>query len=102
MKIKFLPEDITNSYAIKALFTGTANEGQQIKAMKCIVEEICNTYGMTYDPQSERQSAFNEGMRHVGRVLVGIANISLGQVKKAEELIEKRKTFVKSKGRPNG
>ena len=100
--IKFLPDDIADSYAIKALFTGTANAGQQTRAMKCLIEEICNTYGMTYDPQSERQSAFNEGMRHVGRVLVGIANISLGQVKKAEELIEKRKTFVKSKGRPNG
>ena len=100
--IAFLPKEIADSYAIQALFKGIANEGQQLRAVKCIVEEICGTYAMTFDPENERQSNFNEGRRHVGRVLVGIANISLGTVKAAEERIEKRKVIIKTKGRPNG
>ena len=100
--ISFLPKDIADSYAIQALFKGAANEAQQLRAIKCLVEEICGTYGMTFDPESDRNTSFNEGKRHVGRVLVGIANISLGVVKAAEEKIEKRKVIIKTKGRPNG
>mgnify|MGYP001604612208 CR=1 FL=1 len=100
-----LPKDIADNYAIQALFRGQANEAQQLRAVKCLIEEICGTYGMTFDPESARQSDFNEGKRHVGRVLVGIANISLGVVKAAEEKIEKRqqaKLIVKTRRNPNG
>ena len=102
MTISFLPKDITDSYAIQAVMRGEANELQQKKAIKCLIEEICGTYSMTFDPNSDRETSFNEGRRHVGRVLVGIANISLGTVKKAEEIIEKRKVVVKTKGKPHG
>lgn len=102
MTISFLPKEIADSYAVQALMRGEANETQQKRAVKCIIEEICGTYSMTFDPQSERETSFNEGKRHVGRVLVGIANISLGTVKEAEEKIEKRKVIVKTKGKPHG
>jgi len=97
-----LPKDIADSYAIQAFMRGEANEAQQKRAAKCIVEEICGTYDMTFDPASNRQSDFNEGKRHVGRVLVGIANISLGVIQEAEKNIEKRKIRVNTKGKPHG
>ena len=97
-----LPKDIADSYAIQAFMRGEANEAQQKRAAKCLVEEICGTYAETYDPKSERDSCFNQGKRHVGRVLVGIANISLGVVQEAEKKIEKRKIRVNTKGKPHG
>ena len=101
----FLPKEIADSYAIQAVSRGTANDVQQKRAFKCLIEEICGTYAMTFDPESARKSDFNEGKRHVGRVLVGIANISLGSVKEAEQRIEKReqaKTIVRTRKNPNG
>jgi len=102
MTISFLPKDIADGYAIQALSRGIANEAQQKRAMKCIIEEVCGTYSMTFDPKSDRESCFNEGKRHVGRVLVGIANISLGTVQEAEKRIEKRKIVVNTKGKSHG
>ena len=99
-----LPKEITDSYAIQALFTGKATEGQQIAAMKCIVEELCNTYGPQFD-QDQRTEAFNLGKREIGRILVGIAKVNLGAIKKAEERISKRsapKPIVQTRGKPNG
>src|SRR3990167_10757117 len=97
-----LPKDIADSYAIQAFMRGEANEAKQKRASKCIVEEICGTYDMTFDPKDERQSCFNEGKRHVGRALVGIANISLGVVQEAEKRVEKRKIVVHTKGKSHG
>ena len=102
MTISFLPKDIADSYAIKALLQGEADGFQQKRAMKCLIEEICGTYSMSFDPEDERMSCFNEGRRHVGRVLVGIANISLGAVQEAEKKIEKRKIVVNTKGKKHG
>ena len=86
----FLPEDIADSYAVQALFRGQAEEHQQIRAMKWIVEELCGAYAMSYDPENSRNTDFNEGKRHVGRVLVGIATINLGAVKAADERLATR------------
>ena len=100
-----LPKDIADSYAIQALFSGTATEGQQLAAVKCIVEEICNTYGPQFDPESERSEAFNLGKREIGRILVGIAKINLGSIKKAEESIKRRsvpKPLVQTRGKQHG
>lgn len=102
MTISFLPKDTADSYAIRALIQGEASEAQQKRAVKCIIEEICGTYSMTFDPKSERETSFNEGKRHVGRVLVGIANVNLGTIQEVEKKIEKRKVIVNTKGKPHG
>lgn len=96
--IRVLPQDDSDSYAIQALARGEATEAQQLQAFKCIVEEICGTYEMTFDPESERKTAFNEGSRHVGRVLVGIVKMNLGKLKEAE----KRNLRLKQKGKNYG
>ena len=77
MNLTFLPEDKADAYAIQALAKGEATPDQQKRAFKCIVQEIARTYEMTFNPESERVSNFNEGSRHVGRAIVGIVNANL-------------------------
>ena len=52
--------------AIKSLGAGVANEGQQILALKWIVEKACGLYEMSFNEDSERLTAFAEGKRFVG------------------------------------
>ena len=97
-----LPKEIADGYAIQALSKGIADENQQRRAFKCIVEELCGTYGMTFSPESDRLTSFAEGKRHIGRLLIGIATINLGAVKAADERIEKRSVTKPTKGTPHG
>lgn len=86
MNLKYIPDDIVDGYAIQALATGTATEDQQKRAFNCIVRELCGTYDMTFDPESDRASAFNEGKRYVGRALVGILSTNLTVIKEVEKV----------------
>jgi hypothetical protein len=58
--------------AIKALATGTANAGQQKRALDWIITKACGTYDMSFRPgaDGERETAFAEGKRHVGLQIV--------------------------------
>lgn len=56
--------------ALKSLALGTADEDQQIRALKFIIDEICLTYDMSYRPDSERDTAFAEGKRYVGNAIL--------------------------------
>jgi len=86
MQLKLIPDDIVDGYAIQALATGTATEDQQKRAFNCIVRELCGTYDMTFDPESERVTAFNEGRRSIGRALVGILSTNLTIIKEVEKV----------------
>jgi hypothetical protein len=66
-----------DSYAIKALATGTANEGQQKRALDWIINTLCATYDLSYRPGSDRDTAFAEGKRHVGLQIVKQVNVNL-------------------------
>lgn len=59
-----------DTYAIKALASGVANEGQQKRALEWIINTLCATYDLSYRPGSDRDTAFAEGKRHVGLQLV--------------------------------
>lgn len=56
--------------AIKSLNAGTANAGQQQRALKWIIEVLCGTYDLSYRPESDRDTAFAEGKRFVGSQLI--------------------------------
>jgi hypothetical protein len=64
------PYDDADTYAIKALAAGVANEGQQKRALDWIINTLCGTYDLSYRPESDRDTAFAEGKRHVGLQLV--------------------------------
>ena len=56
--------------ALKALAAGNANQGQQQNALRWIIESLCDTYGMSYQPESERDTVFAEGKRFVGNQII--------------------------------
>ena len=72
-----MPNDVQDAYAIQAVARGEGGPVEQERAIKCIINELAGTYGMTFVPDSETATAFNEGARKVGRAIVGIINTNL-------------------------
>jgi hypothetical protein len=52
--------------AIKAMATGTANEGQQKLFMTWMMSRAANVLSVAFDPDNDRASAFESGRRYVG------------------------------------
>lgn len=52
-------------YAFRALFEGKANDGQQKRALEWLLFNACHV-GVLSFAATERESAFNEGERHIG------------------------------------
>lgn len=79
------PYVLADVMALKALQAGTATKEQQVRALKWIVETCSDCYNLSYDPDSERDSAFAEGKRHVGLQIVKILNMDNEKVQKLKE-----------------
>lgn len=62
--------------AIQALVAGTANDQQQKRVFRYIVETVCGAYDLSYRP-NERDTAFAEGKRYVGLTLVKLARLNV-------------------------
>lgn len=104
MNLKFLPDDKADAFAIQSFALGKATEDQMKRAFTCIVRELCGTYEMTFDPENDRVSNFNEGKRHVGRALVNLVNANVTLLYQAAERQPalKTPTQVHRKRKPNG
>jgi len=62
--------------ALRSLLSGTANEGQQKTAVNAIIQTICETNGLGWNPDSNRASDFAQGKRYVGlRILSVLAYV---------------------------
>lgn len=68
------PFDKADLAAMKAIRDGTATAEQQKRALAWIVQYAARTYDQSYDPGSERDTAFAEGCRHVGLQIVKLLN----------------------------
>ena len=75
-------QDIPGASAIQAVAEGKADEEQQKRAIKAIVEGLCQTYELSYSPDSERDSAFAEGKRFVGLQLAKLLRLNLNALKR--------------------
>lgn len=64
--------DGADTMAIKAVASGTANAGQQKRALDWIINAVCATYDLSFRPgeSGDRETAFAEGKRHVGLQIV--------------------------------
>ncbi len=74
--------------ALKALALGKASEGQQVRALKWILEQACQTYELSFRSDADggdRETAFAEGKRHVGMQIVKLINLSPALVAKLRE-----------------
>lgn len=67
-----MPElDKSQVIAIRALKDGLANERQQKIALAAIVNDICETHSLVYEPNSFDGTAFRAGRAYVGQIILG-------------------------------
>lgn len=77
--------------AIQALRRGDASKDQQVRAFSWIIETLCETYGTSYWPDSDRDTAFAEGKRFVGNQIIKMTKIDLLSLHKNEQAKQNRK-----------
>lgn len=73
--------NLTVAAAIQAWSRGEATPEQQIATAKYVVEVLCRTYDLSFRPESDRETAFAEGMRWVGLQIVKLTKINLQLLK---------------------
>jgi len=61
-------------YAIKALFGGVANEGQQKRALAWILNKACGMEADPFRPDNARLSDHLSGRQSVGRMILHLNN----------------------------
>lgn len=69
------PYEDADTYALKAVAKGEATDVQQRRAMNWIINTLCGTYDLSYRPDSDRDTVFAEGKRHVGMQIVKHINL---------------------------
>ncbi|HDZ73702.1 MAG TPA: hypothetical protein ENH55_13235 [Aurantimonas coralicida] len=76
------PYQLADIGAIQAMAKGEAEPHQQVRALKWIVEDVCRTYDLSFRPDSERDTAFAEGLRHAGLQIVKATKINTKLLRK--------------------
>jgi hypothetical protein len=74
------PREIVDIAAVQALARGDASEHQQRHALTWIIESVCRTYQPSYSPAGDRDTAFAEGRRFVGLMLVETLKLNLARL----------------------
>lgn len=74
--------ELADADAIQALIQGTADEQQQRRALKWIVEVAAGMYQFQYYP-SERDTAFALGRGFVGQQIVKLSRLNLSALRRA-------------------
>lgn len=69
--------------AVKAVYEGVANEGQQTMALSFIMDELCDRTINQYFP-SQRDTDFALGKKFIGDHIAGIVKVKLGQIKESQ------------------
>lgn len=88
--------DLATVMAIRALLSGTANEGQQKAGMDWIITKAANLYDMSYRPDKDggaRATEFHEGRRFVGSQIVKMTHpavLAAAQAKEPQPAPEKK------------
>jgi len=59
----------------KAMVAGEASAEQQKDFLRFIIEVVCGYNDMSYRPESERDTCFAEGKRHVATTLVRLSHL---------------------------
>jgi hypothetical protein len=77
--------ELADLSAVQALANGLADEYQQKRALKWIIENVCGTYQLSYRPTSDRDTAFAEGRRFVGLQIVKALHLSTSTLKELAE-----------------
>lgn len=76
--------DLADVTAFQALSRGDASPDLQMRALKWLIEGAANTYGLSFDPQSDRGTAFAEGRRFVGLQVVKMLKLDASKLRKED------------------
>ena len=82
---KVLPLDKYEHAALKALYEGVADPGQQRTALNVIVNKLCRTHDVLYVPGSFDQSAFMNGRAYVGMRIMQLLKLPVGKLEVNED-----------------
>lgn len=78
------PRELADISAIQALSRGEADQHQQQRALKWLIEVCCDTYQPSYrtGPDGDRNTAFAEGRRYVGLELVTMLHLNVSTLRR--------------------
>lgn len=82
MPVEISENTIADIACLKAIARGDATEEQQLRGMAFILEVICDRHGMSYRPDSPRDTDFAEGKRFVGNQIVKLSRLDLTKLRK--------------------
>lgn len=68
--------EIADASALQALLRGDAEPEQQRRALDWIIQQAAMTYQPTFQPDSDRTTAFAEGRRFVGLKIRELLSLS--------------------------
>lgn len=82
------PYETDDVVAIQALATGTANDDQQLRALKWIVECAAAVYQPSFHPgvDGDRLTAYAEGKRFVGHSIIKLTKLPVGRLREQDEI----------------
>lgn len=92
-----LPPDYSAAIcsAFIALSEGRATDQQQKDALRFIVENVADYYGLSYRPGDTHETAFAEGRRFVGAQIV---KLTRQETLKAASLLERKRNGPERRG----
>lgn len=67
--------------AIKSMAIGEATKEQQILAYETIIKKLCGIGALSYTPEDQSVTAFNEGKRCVGIQMLFLTNEPMSKLK---------------------
>ena len=70
--------------ALQALNQGVADEHQQHRALKWIIENACATYGWAFK-DDERETSVALGRQFAGQLIVGALKIKLSDLRRKDQ-----------------
>ncbi|MEK9809685.1 MAG: hypothetical protein VW362_04510 [Candidatus Nanopelagicales bacterium] len=74
--------ELADVSAFQALERGDADEFQQKRALKWLIERAAGTYEFQYYPTSERDTSFSLGRAFVGQQVVKLLRLNIQQLRK--------------------
>ena len=93
--LKFLgakPPTIDDVAALRALTRGTADAGQQRRAVTYILGQLCNVGGVTFTGENTHTGAFRTGAQAVGATIAMIADAVMLRFPTEEEKTDETKS----------
>lgn len=77
--------ELADLKAVQMVANGTANDMQQKRALKWIIEEVCGTYQLGWHPHDDHAASFVAGRRFAGLQIVKALYVNTAALTAKEE-----------------